>query len=187
VLNTQSRLEAHFSGARRSLRLVQGQAWFEVSKESRPFVVEAGDRRIVAHGTAFDVRVDADDRVQVTLIEGRVSVEDGVSEQTFLEPGQTLVAAAHQAETVGSADIERVTSWREGRLVFRNDRLIDAVKEVNRYTTAKLVVSDDPELHDLRISGVFDAGRTATFLLALESGHAVSSRPVSSDRILLVR
>lgn len=71
VLNTASRVELDYTPATRGLTLTAGQALFEVAKDpDRPFVVTAGDRRIVAVGTAFDVRVDKDIGVQVTLIEG---------------------------------------------------------------------------------------------------------------------
>jgi ferric-dicitrate binding protein FerR (iron transport regulator) len=39
-----------------------------------PFVVEVQGRRLVAIGTAFDVRLDAD-RIQVTMVEGTVRIE----------------------------------------------------------------------------------------------------------------
>src|SRR5690606_15969424 len=76
VLNTNSRIEVRYTPERRNVRLLAGQAWFQVAKHpERPFVVEAGDRRVTALGTAFDVRMDSRDSVQVTLAEGKVSVE----------------------------------------------------------------------------------------------------------------
>jgi transmembrane sensor len=75
TLDTASELQLAFTKGERSVRLAHGQAFFEVAKDSRrPFVVQARDRRFVAVGTAFDVRVDAA-RVSVTMIEGTVRVE----------------------------------------------------------------------------------------------------------------
>jgi transmembrane sensor len=73
-LNSRTRIRVAFSDARRSVTLLEGQAIFQVSKDpSRPFVVHAGNREIVALGTTFDVRLDAA-AVQVTLVEGKVAV-----------------------------------------------------------------------------------------------------------------
>src|SRR6218665_510159 len=75
TLNTRSRLVVAFSSERRLVRLVQGQALFEVVRDrNRPFTVQAVDRQVTALGTVFEVRVDPG-RVQVVLIEGRVVVE----------------------------------------------------------------------------------------------------------------
>src|SRR3984957_1963709 len=75
TLDTQSELKVSFSTAERSVHLTRGQAFFEVTKDAqRPFVVEVRNRRFVAVGTAFDVRVDGD-QVRVTMVEGTVRVE----------------------------------------------------------------------------------------------------------------
>ena len=73
-LNSRTRIHVAFGDERRSVALLEGQAIFRVAKDARrPFVVRAGDREIVAVGTAFDVRLDAS-TVRVTLIEGKVAV-----------------------------------------------------------------------------------------------------------------
>jgi transmembrane sensor len=75
TLDTQSELRVSFSVSERSVRLVRGQAFFEVAKDaSRPFAVDTGTRRLIAVGTAFDVRLDGD-RLKVTMVEGTVRVE----------------------------------------------------------------------------------------------------------------
>jgi transmembrane sensor len=73
-LNARTRVKVNFTAARRSVELVDGQALFHVAKNPhRPFIVRAGNREIVAIGTAFDVRVDSA-YLRVTLIEGKVAV-----------------------------------------------------------------------------------------------------------------
>lgn len=198
VLNTDSRVEVNYTPAARELTLVSGQALFEVSSDpDRPFIVTAGDRRIVAVGTAFDVRVDEDVGLQVTLIDGRVSVTEIAASQprgprrvqpesVELSPGEQLVARAAEPAVVAAADVHRVVSWRDGRLVFRDDPLADAVKEINRYSSTKLYLSDDRRLQAIRISGVFQSGRTDSFVLALETVYSVRAQPVSNDRIALL-
>ena len=75
TLNTDSVLRPAFDAHERRVVLERGQAMFEVAKDSvHPFVVETAQRRFVAVGTAFDVRIDGE-RVQVTMLEGTVRVE----------------------------------------------------------------------------------------------------------------
>jgi len=73
-LNSKTRVEVAFTSERRSVKLLDGQAIFRVARNpARPFVVHAGDRDIVAIGTAFDVRLERA-ALRVTLLEGKVAV-----------------------------------------------------------------------------------------------------------------
>src|SRR6218665_280925 len=57
-LNTASKVAVAMAPDRRSVRLEQGEAWFQVAHDrARPFVVEAGSVRVQAVGTAFSVRL----------------------------------------------------------------------------------------------------------------------------------
>jgi transmembrane sensor len=88
-LNAKTRIKVNFTETRRSVELVDGQALFHVAKNPyRPFIVRAGNRQIVAIGTAFDVRVDAT-CLRVTLIEGKVAV----STQSLLPASARSVAS----------------------------------------------------------------------------------------------
>ena len=56
-INTNSRLHVEYSEERRGIFLHQGEAFFDVAKSERPFVVAAGNSQVTAIGTAFAVRV----------------------------------------------------------------------------------------------------------------------------------
>ena len=75
TLDTETALTVGFTRAERWVRLSRGQALFEVAKDrTRPFIVEVHNRRLVAVGTSFDVRLDGE-QVRVTMVEGTVRVE----------------------------------------------------------------------------------------------------------------
>jgi len=188
VLDTSSKIQLSFTPVERAVRLIRGQALFEVAKNpSRPFVVYAGDRRIVALGTSFDVRLQ-DASVRVTLVEGRVAVDrvsaPAFSRPTELTPGQQLIASPSSPVEVHHADMASVTSWREGRLMFSDEPLAAAVAEVNRYSRTKIVLAD-PALASLRISGVFRTGQITGFVAALETRFPLQIRRQSDHTIML--
>src|SRR5262249_53719521 len=154
------------------VHLLRGQAYFEVAKDhDRPFVVEAQNRRFVAVGTAFDVRLDGA-QVKVTMVEGTVRVESVADTHAgsadiqrpasppmahttnLITAGQQLVADSTLNDQVSRTDPERSTSWRRGQIIFDDTRLADAVAEINRYSEAKIELAD-PALADLRLSGAF--------------------------------
>lgn len=102
-LNGHSTVRVRFSKNERVVQLIEGQALFEVMKDSaRPFFVSTDTASIRAVGTQFDV-----DRKKsgttVTVIEGRVAVysqaKSNLLHQSVDKPsGQSLnVAASNQA------------------------------------------------------------------------------------------
>lgn len=194
-LNTASRLTVRLTETQRIIHLTQGQALFHVASDpQRPFVVEAGSHRITALGTVFDVRVMQDEpSVQVTMVEGltRVEKSDTIPRAPrapdpalVLTAGEQLLAGSASAAERRLVDASRVTSWQQGRLVFDNERLVDAVAEINRYLR-RIIVLDDPNLTELRISGTFSAGHAEPFVEALEGIHNVQVVQRSADRIVL--
>jgi transmembrane sensor len=173
TLNTASSVHADYAGHERRVTLVRGEAFFDVAKNAtRPFIVSAGSRQVIAVGTAFDVRLQ-DRQVKVTLVEGRVRVvraADPVQpvSAVMLEAGSALVAKEDGADRVERLDTVRATSWRSGRLVFDGERLADVVAEMNRYSREKLEIAD-PALEGKKVSGVFEPTTGSAFAKGLEA------------------
>jgi transmembrane sensor len=195
TLNTGSRVAVQYRERRRSVVLLDGQALFEVAHDkTRPFVVTAGERTVTALGTAFDVRLSRE-KLEVVLIEGSVAVEPGTAdvapqalaaERIVLIPGErlTVAAAEPQRPVVRKADVQRAVSWKQGQLIFRNDRLADAVEEVNRYSKRQIVLTDEA-LGALRISGIVNTGKTEVFVETMTSYYPVRIAEASDERVVL--
>src|SRR5260221_10098623 len=86
TLNTQTGIRIAMTETERRVDLEQGEAFFEVAKDpNRPFVVKAGDRRVIAVGTKFSVLRDGE-TFRVVVTEGQVRVErDGGGTETPLK------------------------------------------------------------------------------------------------------
>ncbi len=176
-LNTDTHLQTKFTADGRWVFLSRGQVVFEVAQDAkRPFVVVAANKRITALGTQFEVRVDKQ-AVKVTLIQGRVKVEEmeepvpdatqaATAPAVELRPGEQFVSSPRDGASVRTTDVERVTSWRHGRLDFEDEPLVNVVGEINRYSMRKVYV-EDPSLADLHVSGSFKAGSVDNFTTAL--------------------
>jgi len=66
-------------------------------------------------------------------------------------------------------------AWREGAIVFDGERLSDAIAEIERYTDARIIVSD-PDVAALRVGGRFRTGNVQEFFDALQTALPVSIR-----------
>lgn len=197
TLNADSQLEVAFDDSQRTLTLIRGQAYFKVAKdEARPFVVLVNDRRIIAIGTEFDVRFREEGRVDVTLVEGRVDIEltsgnpskptDAEKiEKLTLKPGEKLIDTSVSAPSIASTKVSDETSWMTGRLIFRDTPLPDAIREVNLYSSRQIALAPDARLNGMKISGVFRAGRSYTFLDALQAAHPLQASEISETEVRL--
>jgi len=191
-LNTSTRIVVQYDKQRRHIRLVAGEALFEVAPhESWPFVVFAGDQEVMALGTAFLVRRDAD-KLAVTLMEGKIVVKPlepspGAGSPMggdLLTPGDRLTFTGRQhPPKLDRPPLKQLVAWEQGQVPIDNLTLSEAVTEMNRYSAVKLSV-DRSESRGLRVSGVFRAGESASFARAVAQSYGLRIAD-DADRIVL--
>lgn len=188
-LNAGSRLSVTLGRHERRVLLPEGEAVFDVAHDAaRPFLISAGDRTVRVVGTRFDVR-ERSGALSVTVERGVVEVRpaEGSSGRAWrLRPGQRLdhVDGAPTAE-ISAADPAQVTSWRTGRLVYRDQPLSDVVADLNQQF-AKPIRLEDPALGAARFSGVLVLDDQAAVIRRLALLAPLSAVP-SPREILLQR
>jgi transmembrane sensor len=151
---------------------------------ARPFVVLVGDRRVVAVGTQFSVRRNADG-IRVVVAEGLVRLEGAGSSDAELPAGaiaQTLGTAVMVHKQV-AREVEQLLSWRTGHIMFRDTALAEAVAEFNRYNARKILIAD-PTIADIRIGGSFRSDNVPAFLWLLQHGFPVTVEQRGNDTVL---
>lgn len=171
----------------RRLRLLEGRAMFTVTEDPRrPFEVVCDGGSIRARTGAFVVHRRVDD--VITAVEAGVA-RVGIG---FDASGQRLSVAAGQCVAYGEgwlgpvqeASTDAETSWRRGRLVFRDRPLGDVVADINRYREGRIVIADR-SLAMLRLDGVFDAARPDAALDAIVSTLSLRSFRVTDYLVVL--
>ena len=173
TLDAESELRVIEMASRRRLQLVRGHAFFQVAKDSlHPFLVEAAGKTVRAVGTKFDVRLDDNAALTVTLVEGKVRVEQPrgwlrPEQRADIAPGGRLVARTDRTWKLTQVDAASETSWLTGRLTFFREPLATAIAEVNRYSRQKIVFADGA-VPDTEIVGVFAAGDVDGFVTAMD-------------------
>lgn len=159
TVNTASRITVDLESSQRHIVVEDGEAWFQVAHDKqRPFIVDAGDVRVKAIGTAFSVRRH-EDGVDVLVTKGvvetwRVGRE---TERTRLKEGQRSFVPISASKIVAVAaddEIDRALAWRSGGLALNGEPLSYAVAELNRYNRHQLAV-EDPVLSRTPIVGYF--------------------------------
>jgi transmembrane sensor len=194
TLNTNTIVEIDLGRHLREVHLRKGEAHFEVAHDrSRPFLVHAGDAVVRAVGTEFEVRLHANHYVDVLVNEGRVEVQAELPsspvQANAAHSGAATVAvhavsagerfstgsADYAVTPISSAQLSSELAWREGAIVFDSEPLSQAIVEIERYTDAKILVSD-PDVAALRVGGRFRTDDLQGFLDGLETALPVTVR-----------
>lgn len=194
TLNSGSRMLVDFDPLGRRILLDFGEIFLEVAEDpERTLTIRAGDHVVTALGTKFSVHLSGH-RLEIAVAEGKVAVSDDnirFPRQTeFLarfEAGSLVLDAGSVAtfeqdqQTVKEdsiGEVERLQSWRSGRVRFEDQTLMEVISEVNRYSRVKVLI-EDSTIADLRISAVLNldqvemTGQVVLLLSSLEDIHPI--------------
>lgn len=148
-LNSDTRIKykKQFNQPIREIELI-GEAYFSVVKDAtRPFIVKTSKLNIKVLGTVFNVKSYPDDKtIETTLVSGLVSIEKNSNKKTnesaiLVKPKQKAVfsVSAEQIK-LESVNIEKTTSWKNGKLVFDNESLKSVLNKLQRWYGVKVEI-----------------------------------------------
>lgn len=152
-VNAESRLEypVKFVGDERKVKL-QGEAYFEVTKDTRPFVVCANEVEIKVYGTKFNVNAYHKDWIETALVEGRVGVS-WKNQEKILYPSQlSQVDRITGEQLVTHVNIEQYISWISGYLRYDDDNLGKMMEDLARWYGVDFEFRTE-NMKEMRVSG----------------------------------
>lgn len=133
------RFPVSFTDSTRQVYL-EGEAYFQVSHNGKPFIVTSGDMDVRVLGTSFNVLAYPDEQQLVTtLVEGsvRIDLESGnniaASSRVLSPDDQAVVRTTEAAIEVSKVNTSQYTSWIEGKLEFHNEDLDRVMKRLARW------------------------------------------------------
>lgn len=181
--STRVRYPMTFSRGERRVYL-DGEAYFEVARDTlRPFIVESGRMEVEVYGTQFNINT-AGDTYRTVLVSGSVGVRDRESgtEQTLI-PGHMATFSPLTGDIgTESVDTYNHTAWREGKIVFDNERMEDIMARLERLYGVEVVYLDDA-VRDQRFMGVLTRSDDIEELLYLIQQTSAVSFEVDGNRI----
>lgn len=183
-LAPRSALNVRIGSTRRSLSLLEGEAFFEVAADpGRPFVVNAAGVQVAAVGTAFDIRISSAS-VTVSVRNGLVDVQGdtgSIASGMRLSPGDRVKVDRRTGQYErGVTTAEEIASWRARRVFFDGATVAEVAEEIGRYRSGWIVI-DDRKLAAQRVTGLFmldDADRALAALVEPFEGRVLSITPL---------
>lgn len=132
-MNADSKLRypVRFVGSERKVFL-EGEAFFEVKKDTKPFIVHTSLGEVNVLGTSFDVKAYKDEaKVYTTLVTGKVRFAAG--ETMEINPGEQIVASSSGRLEKKTVDVAEYVGWKEGLYVFKGQALEEIMRNLVRW------------------------------------------------------
>lgn len=147
TLGPESAITVSFTADQRTIGLLEGQAFFDVTANpERPFVVEAGEVETTVLGTGFEV-LHAQDGVGVSVEHGQVRVDyigDGLSSvRKTLAAGQSVHVGWSGGAIVTEKPLSQIATWRQSQLIARDEPLGSVIDQLRGYYGGKIIVLDN--------------------------------------------
>ena len=210
ILNTNSLAQVKYTDKNRLITLERGEIHIDVAHNpERPLSVKAGDKVVQALGTAFNVELNADEKVELIVTDGKVRIGDRKQFEVLLDEVATLDAdivsakylpesslslvkgekvvlgqSAPKVEKIDETDLSVSLSWQQGNLVFRGETLVQVLEEIGRYTSVDIRI-EDKAIEDVRVAGLFKAGDIQGLVSTLEQNFDIKANRVSEEKIYL--
>ena len=171
-LNSVTKLKypTKFSGDERKIYL-EGEAYFEVTPDKKPFIVHTSQGNVRVLGTSFGVKAYTQENMTTTLVSGKVVYQGKDTIQ--LAPGEQVVAYSGGETIKNKVDVEEYVGWKNGLYVFNKRSLETIMKDFERWYDVS-VSFREPDLKELLFTGDIDRyNNINTFLELLESTEEV--------------
>ena len=160
------RFPATFLGNSRNVELI-GEAYFEVNRNNKSFIVSVNGMHVEVLGTNFNVSAYPNEDLLTTLVSGSVKLHTDKGKEYLLKPSQQAALCLENQEiNIQEVNIETYTSWVNVLIHFTDERLEDIMKTLSRWYDMDVIYNDDM-IKNLRFGCFVDKYEEITPLINL--------------------
>lgn len=183
-LGVRTRLGVTFYRDRREVVLEAGEAYFSVAHDaSHPFRVQAGGASVLVTGTRFAVRF-VEQAALVALDEGAIEFSATGAETARLAAPAAARSDGNGIGILAAAEVDRLTGWRRGQLVFHDQPLAEVAGEISRYRQKPVTVADAGTAA-LKVTGIAFVEKPDAFLDGLAGVLPVALERAADGAIVI--
>ena len=164
-LNSGSKIEYYenFEDDKREVRL-EGEAFFSVKKDGRPFTIKTENAVTKVLGTKFNVWARAKE-TRVIVKEGKVSLAENIynNEVILIKGEASKVVESNSPIKPTKVDPEYLLGWLNDKLVFSNTTLKEISNELERKYNVQIDINDN-DILEYNLTGTFENEKIDTVL-----------------------
>jgi ferric-dicitrate binding protein FerR (iron transport regulator) len=131
-----------------------GEAYFNVTHNSHPFIVSGNFGQIEVLGTEFNVKAYEGEACATTLVRGSVLFRSNNKKQVILKPGNQVVYGSGKMLTK-KVEPEFFTSWKDGKLIFREEPLQNIATRLERWYNVDIELKGE-DIKNLKYNGTIE-------------------------------
>ena len=185
--DTKLKYKSNFGTKNREVFL-EGEAFFDVTQNSRkPFIVYTSENTVKVLGTAFNVSAYPDENIhQISLERGKISISHDKGKSLLLNPDETylLLCNKNQSKIFKTENVEIYSSWKDGKIIFRNQRFADIARKLER--SHNIVISiQNTKIENLRYTGEFNINDDIRKILEIISLTTPVNYEIKNDTIFI--
>lgn len=156
TLNASSELiYSSFNGNTREV-ILKGEAYFNVKKSDKPFIVKIEDCYIMVYGTEFNINAYNRSSIKTVLVSGSVGVGGEGLTEAKITPNQMIeLDLVNKTQQVKDVDVSPYISWMNGDLEFINEEFNTIILELERWYNVGFEYNI-ADFNDCRISFVIN-------------------------------
>jgi transmembrane sensor len=152
-LNANSIIEysSEFGKTFREVTL-KGEAFFDVKKDDKAFIVRTDNMQVHVKGTRFNVEADKKNAfIKTTLEEGKVELHvEGSNEFYTMTPGDQIILNTQLNNVeVKKVDPSDFSAWKEEKLIFDNVPLGEIITKLENRYKVKITIKSLRAKHEL--------------------------------------
>lgn len=183
-LNGAARIQVSQGLLGRSVSLEQGEAYFDVRHDGRPFSVSTSEGEVRVLGTAFNVDRLASGRTEVSVYRGAVRFGARRQPALDLRPGDRVTLEHGRLLRATGASTSPQPDWFDGWFDADDASLGQLVEEADRFSPKPIVI--DAAAARIRVSGRFNVSHSEDVLELMGAAYGVDVKE-EPGRILISR
>ena len=185
LLHTTARLDyqSGFSAKVREVTL-HGEAYFDIHKDTRPFIVHTGSIRTTVLGTAFNIDANDERDIVITVTKGKVKVENAMGEYSILRRNEQLsVDSAHLQKL--SVNAGAALAWKRTWLLFNDVSMQEAMDTLARRYHLTVAYSN-PAAGSCPVTATFSGGESLPEMINVLSKINNMNFSIDRDHVLIM-
>lgn len=145
----------------------EGEAYFDIKKSQKPFIIETGDVRVQVLGTAFNL-VTSDENVELIVERGLVAfVKDG--EQTKVAAGlKAVFTKADNSISITDNPSSNIATWIDGKLEFDDTSFENVIQDLESHFEVSFEIENE-NINSCKVTATFSKNSLQEVIETLES------------------
>ena len=138
--------------------ILEGEACFDVKYNAKkPFIVHTQENDVTVLGTAFNIYAYPNENIfRASLERGKILVSHNNENTVELKVNQTylFIKNSKQSKIFETANVQSYSSWKDGKIVFRNQPFTDILRKLERSHNVTFSLQNK-EVENCKYTGTF--------------------------------